>query len=286
MKKWIVSLIFLGLAGFLLWHFRFALRKDIQKLPDFANSPIIQTIKQDISTPPPLIGSLLEQNSHLTRAGVIYWTNQQRAENGGLPAIKENTLLDNSAELKLADMFKKQYFEHISPTGVGPSDLAKSVGYDYVSIGENLALGNFADDKALVQAWMNSPGHRANILNKGYQEIGVAVGQGMYQGHKTWLAVQEFGRPASSCPAVDANLKTQINNLQAEVNQLQPQVESLKNQIDSENPKTKEEVDAYNQQVAQYNSLVDIFDNKIDQLKLATTQYNNQVNSFNACIGG
>src|SRR6185369_15716694 len=118
----------------------------------------------------------------------------------GLPALKENALLDKAAKKKLDDMFAQQYFEHINPQGKGPSDLAKSVGYDYIAIGENLALGNFKNDAELVQAWMDSPGHRANILNKQYTEIGVAVGQGTYEGKKTWLAVQEFGRPTSSCP--------------------------------------------------------------------------------------
>ena len=62
-----------------------------------------------------------------------------------------------------------------------------------------------------MTAWMNSPGHRANILNPHFQEIGVAVGKGMYEGHETWIAVQSFGMPLSACPASDANLKIKID---------------------------------------------------------------------------
>ena len=182
-------------------------------------------------------------------------------------------------------MFKQQYFEHINPQGVGPGDVAKQAGYDFISEGENLALGNFSDDQDLLTAWMNSPGHRANILNNKYQEIGAAVGQGVYQGHFTWLAVQEFGKPAGSCPSVDANLKSQINSLRADINQAQSQLASLKSRIDSANPQTQSDYNAYNQEVAQYNSEVQIYNNKIDSLKLIASQYNAEVTAFNACLG-
>ena len=207
MKKFLGVIIVLIIAA-AAWYYRFPIEKYFNsKFPALAQIPVVQDIKQDISTPPPLISKLINPGTHLTDAGVIEWTNTNRAQNGQLPALKENTLLDQAAELKLQDMFKQQYFEHVNPQGVGPGDLAKKVGYNFIAEGENLALGNFGNDQSLVTAWMNSPGHRANILNVHYTEIGVAVGQGSYQGQTTWLAVQEFGRPASSCPSVDLALK-------------------------------------------------------------------------------
>jgi hypothetical protein len=182
-------------------------------------------------------------------------------------------------------MFKQQYFEHINPQGIGPGDLARQVDYIFISEGENLALGNFSDDQDLLTAWMDSPGHRANILNTKFEEIGVAVGQGMYEGRQTWLAVQEFGKPASSCPGVDANLKAGIDSLNAEINQLGPPLQQVKSQIDSANPKTQSDYDAYNSLVAQYNSAVKIYNNKVDTLKLLTGQYNAEVKDFNVCLG-
>ena len=182
-------------------------------------------------------------------------------------------------------MFKQQYFEHINPQGIGPSDLATQVGYSFIDYGENLALGNFGSDQDLVQAWMDSPGHRANILNTKYQQIGVAVGQGNYQGQQTWIAVQEFGLPSGSCPVVDSNLKTQINSLQAEINQLQDGLAADKAQVDSSYPQNQSQLQAYNQNVTNYNNLVNSYNNRVDLLKSVTDQYNAEVESFNSCAG-
>jgi len=292
MKKWL-SLSLAVIAIVLLWRFEMPIRNFFQKSPqifeDIKSSVIAQQIQSDaaqIFAPPPLTSQDDSQDAYLTNEGVIEWTNTNRAQNGGLAPLKENAKLDQAAEAKLKDMFAQQYFEHENPQGRGPADLAKTAVYDYISIGENLALGNFKDDQTLVTAWMNSPGHRANILNTKFLEIGVAVGEGEYQGKKTWLAVQEFGRPATSCPIVDGSLKLEIQTLQSAIDQLGPQLTALKNQMDAANPKTKEDYDAYNAQVQQYNDMVKIYNNKVDVLKLDTGEYNDEVKAFNACLGG
>ncbi len=275
-----------------LWYYRFVLENFSKNLPSAFNaisgnqqvSQIKNTASQ-IFTPPPLKSTENDPNSNLTRAGVITITNEQRNENSSLPALKENSLLDKAAQAKLKDMFAKQYFEHISPSGLGPSDLAKNVGYGYIMIGENLALGNFKDDRALVTAWMNSPGHRENILNSKYLDIGVAVGQGTYEGQKTWLAVQEFGRPTGSCPAVDIGLKSQIDTQQIDVTNTQSQITALKKQVDSLNPQMQAEYDTYNKRVAEYNDLIRVYNNKVGSLKLIVNQYNSQVKAYDACLG-
>src|SRR3989344_4832623 len=171
--------------------------------------------------------------SALSILGVIEHTNIERAQNGGLPALVENYTLNRDAQMKVDDMFAKQYFEHVSPIGVGPADLAKAVGYAYVIVGENLALGDFGSDEKLVTAWMNSPGHRANILNSHYQEIGVAVGKGIYEGRETWLAVQSFGMPLSACPTIDAQIKTQIENNNMQIAMERAQIDTKKAQIEN-----------------------------------------------------
>lgn len=289
-------------AVFLVWRFDSPIRSLTQTLPasiqttiqDFATTTTferLQSIENKIFTPPPFknvatnSGARSKQQSTLSVAGVISWTNNQRRLNGSPAALKQNALLNNAAKVKLNDLFAKQYFEHISPSGVGPSDLARQAGYAYISIGENLALGDFESDQALVQDWMNSPGHRANILNKDFTEIGVAVGQGQYQGKQVWIAVQEFGRPVSSCPVVDQNLKAQIAELQGEVDSLQPQLAPLKAQIDSAKTQTQADYDAYNKLVDQYNNLVKVYNNEVDSLKLSTNQYNAQVAAYNSCAG-
>ena len=131
---------------------------------------------------------------------VIQITNQQRQLNGSLPPLKNNFTLSQSAMIKARDMLDLQYFEHESPFGVAVGDLARRVGYGYISVGENLAMGTFRSEQDLVNAWMNSPGHRANILNKNYTEIGVAVIRGVFEGKPIWMSVQHFGRPLTDCP--------------------------------------------------------------------------------------
>lgn len=288
MKKRLSILFFLILAGAALKIYWPQVQKLVNKAPQLvqqiAQSPTISSIKQQVLNGGALRSTQDSKGAFLTREGTIKYTNLARQQNGNLPALAENSLLDEDASSKLADMFARQYFEHVSPDGKGPADQAKTVGYDYVVIGENLALGNFANDQALVNAWMNSPGHRANILNVKYQDIGVAVGRGIFEGKSVWLAVQEFGKPASSCPTIDPNLKNQISSLQSDISSITPQLQSLKSQIDNyPQPHNQQQVDAYNALVSQYNNLVKIYNNKVDQLKSVVLQYNVEVNAFNAC---
>jgi uncharacterized protein YkwD len=216
--------------------------------------------------------STIEANATLTRSGVIQLTNQNRKENGNLIVLTENNKLDQSAEIKMKDLFAKQYFEHVSPTGVSVSNLADQVSYEYIVIGENLAMGDFVNNKDLVDAWMASPGHRANILNKRYTEIGVAVDRGMYQGREVWMAVQHFGAPKSLCLTIDESLHQKI--LQDEA-----QIKIAENDLATRPKTTNEEIDAYNTAVKHYNQLV-------EQVKIDISTYNAQIQAFNACVAG
>ncbi len=283
MKKIIAAIVVVALV-LLAWHYRFALSKLRQNLPELVSSPIVNQIKQDISTPTPLIGSIIPQASNLTQAGVISWTNINRAQNGQLPPLTENAKLDQAAALKLQDMFAQQYFEHVNPQGVGPGDLAKKVQYSFLSEGENLALGNFTNDQTLLEAWMNSPGHRANILNTKYQEIGVAVGKGTYQGHTTWLAVQEFGRPSADCPTVSSSLQSQITAMRGSNAAEEIDLNTQKAYLQSTTPTDQASEDAYNQKVDSFNNEVNDYNTKEATLKGLITQYNNEVNAYNTCL--
>ena len=155
-----------------------------------------------VSTNEPLIHTLPKSSSRsvLTNAEILYWTNYYRKQNG-LSSVSANSKLDEAATVKVDDMFSRQYFEHVSPSGKNGADLITEAGYEYLLMGENLAYGNFSSAKDLVDAWMASPGHRANILKVHYEELGISVKEGDYNGNKVWMAVQEFGRPTSSCPA-------------------------------------------------------------------------------------
>lgn len=217
----------------------------------------------------------------LSKQGVIEFTNLSRKNNGNLSPLKENFKLNASASKKVQDMFAKQYFEHVSPSGVGVSDLGNEVSYTYLIIGENLALGNFKDDEALVEAWMASPGHRANILNSKYTEIGVAVAKGRYEGHDTWIAVQHFGLPRSICPSLDESLHLMISTNQKQIKTIESDLALRKVRIDS-----GAVYDGYTQdeQIDQYNNIVKILNKLIEDTRQKIINYNDQVYNLNSCI--
>ncbi len=238
-----------------------------------APPPIISTSTSVKRGAPPLAG--------LTIEGVITDTNAERASST-LSPLAESQLLDDVATLRMEDMFTNQYFAHVSPTGESAITVASTVGYSYLALGENLALGNFAGDEGVVTAWMASPGHRANILDPHYTQIGVAVGKGTYQNKSTWIAVQVFGRPASDCPAPDATVKAAVDAGEGQLNQMAVQLSNDDAAISSANPKYGPD---YNNDVATYNALVQQYNTLAAQVKTETTQYDAEVQAFNTCLG-
>ena len=110
---------------------------------------------------------------------VVRLVNEIRAENG-LSALAENDALADVARLKSQDLHDLGYFDHQSPTYGSPFEMMQQFGISYRTAGENIAYG-FATPAAVVEAWMNSPSHRANILNATYTELGVGhVADGGY----------------------------------------------------------------------------------------------------------
>lgn len=112
-------------------------------------------------------------------AEVISLVNQIRREHG-LSEFKTNWELCRVARYKSQDMHDKNYFSHTSPTYGSPFQMMKSFGISYRTAGENIARG-YRSPKAVVDGWMNSSGHRANILNSSFTQIGVGyVADGNY----------------------------------------------------------------------------------------------------------
>ena len=98
----------------------------------------------------------------------------------GLSPLTENWELSRVARYKSEDMRAKRYFDHTSPTYGSPFNMIRAFGLSYRSAGENIAMG-YATPAAVVNGWMNSAGHRANILNASYTKIGVGyVAAGNY----------------------------------------------------------------------------------------------------------
>lgn len=277
----IVAVILIG-AG---WYFKDALVRTytagVQELKKADVGNILSEFKKEIFAPSPLrIGGRANQAS-FTKAKIIAQTNIQRFDNGTLPPLVENAQLSAAAQTKAKDMFAKQYFEHVSPAGVDVGELVKSFGYDYIVVGENLILGNFLSEQEIVQKWMESPGHRTNILNERYIEIGVAIVKGAYEGETVWIGVQEFGLPLSACKQADANLKNQIDANKTALETLDAQLKAKKQEIESTNRwsnKYDQLIDEYNELVGQYNTIN-------EETKRLITAYNSQVSVFNQCVG-
>jgi hypothetical protein len=113
-----------------------------------------------------------------------------------LPTLRTDPQLTAAAQQKAADMFNRDYWAHITPTGEQPWSFISSAGYTYLYAGENLAR-DFSDPQAVVSAWLASPSHRDNLLNPNYQDLGVSVQTGLLNGVQTTLVVQMFGQRRS-----------------------------------------------------------------------------------------
>ena len=216
----------------------------------------------------------------LNQHDIFIIVNKERAA-VGLPALTYNNRLSAIAEIKAVDMINKQYFAHVAPDGTDIAALAKHYGYAYINLGENLAEGDFGSSAEVMTGWMNSPGHKANILNKNYTEVGISAVQGNYEGHYVWFAVQEFGRPMDACPAIDQTLKVSIDAEEATLNQDEVQLAAYKSELASGNLSH----DEYNQIVAEYNALVDEYNALVGKTKQDVAIFNDEVNVFNTCVG-
>ncbi len=256
--------------------------KEFQGFEKTEIGSIISQVGKQILAPTPLNIGGKASNIVLLKSKIITETNLQRQENGNFSALKENTKLNQAAVVKANDMFVNQYFEHVSPAGVDPGKLVKNSGYDYILAGENLILGNFSSESELVQKWMDSPGHRANILNNRYTEIGVAIVKGTYKGETVWIGVQEFGLPLSTCSQPSADLKNQIDSVKPQLDYLSLQINEKKDQLEGINSRSA----VYSQMVEDYNQLVEQYNVLAEQLKSIIATYNNQVNIFNNCAAG
>lgn len=138
-------------------------------------------------------GSVLSGSADVSQEALLREANQARADHD-LNELRLNDKLNKAAYLKAKDMFANQYWGHTSPSGVEPWKWLADVEYGYTRAGENLAK-NFYTAEATTTAWMNSPEHRANILEPDYTEAGFAVATGELDGQTTTIVVALYGRP-------------------------------------------------------------------------------------------
>lgn len=166
----------------------------------------------------------------LSVSDLIAQTNNERSKQG-LPPLQEDARLNAAAQAKAQNMFEENYWAHYSPSGKDPWGFIQGAGYQFSYAGENLAR-NFETAPEVVAAWMASPTHRDNIVNNKYSNVGMAVAEGMINGQKTILVVQEFGKPSQSMlaalPNNDKPSPTSISKIEPEI---QPQADTTPQNI-------------------------------------------------------
>jgi uncharacterized protein YkwD len=126
-------------------------------------------------------------NRDAVRAAILCLHNKVRAENG-LPQLKANARLRRAAEGHSTDMVANRFFNHVTPSGTTMVDRILRTRYVRPDrgwiLGENLewGTGTLATPRGAVQAWLESPGHRANVLRRGYRDVGVGITLGVPTG--------------------------------------------------------------------------------------------------------
>lgn len=127
---------------------------------------------------------------------IVAAMNRERAARGLRP-LRLNDRLSLAANDRIGDMFSKHYFAHVSPDGLQPFVWAQQRGYRYRLIGENLAVGYRGT--AVVDGWMRSPGHRDNILQRGFDEVGIAIADGApKRGYRGPTVVAMYGASSTA----------------------------------------------------------------------------------------
>ncbi|MYV68841.1 RNA polymerase, partial [Streptomyces sp. SID2131] len=116
---------------------------------------------------------------------VIALVNAERAKEGCGP-VTGNSLLARAAQGHSDDMAARDFFDHTNPDGAGPGERVTATGYGWSTYGENIAMGQRTAEQ-VMESWMNSPGHRANILNCSFKELGVGLHTG--DGGPYWTQV-------------------------------------------------------------------------------------------------
>lgn len=176
-----------------------------------------------------LVGNLLLRQSGqsflaaVVQSEIVALTNTERVQHQ-VGALRESAQLDAAAQAKADDMAERSYFAHVSPDGREPWDFVAAAGYDYQYAGENLAV-RFVDSQEVVDAWMRSPTHRANMVKEQYTEVGVATAQGLYKGEPATFVVQYFAKPSpQALAAAGSVLGAQVQSSASFFNSLSRQI--------------------------------------------------------------
>ena len=192
----------------------------------------------------------LPWEEELRSENILERANRER-ESIGLTPLVLSSNLSRTAKLKLEDMFKKQYFDDVSPKGKRITDFSD---YNFGTIEESLIKGYFKSERDVVEKWMESGQYRGNLYNPFFNETGIATGYGVYKGQEIFIGVQVFAVPKSDCTPPDEELYLEINTKQERIEILEQRI-SEENIAGPNHPVMKE----YEGLVGQVNEMVDSY---------------------------
>lgn len=201
--------------------------------------------------------------------------NDVRQEHDREELIRDATL-DVLAQEKLDDMFARNYFSHKDPNGLGTAVAAKNAGYRFTVLGENLAMGSYDDIEMLVDAWMESSGHRKNLLDDRFTNTGIASGIGEFNGEETFIAVQIFARPHGACKNPSAEIAAYIARGETYTKNIAALMSVYATSMGGA---SNGSVRALTNQVS---VLMTVFLRSLDE---KIKEYDNQIAEFEACMG-
>lgn len=158
--------------------------------------------------------------AQIVSSDILSLLNTERRSQG-LILLREDPNLKQAAYLKAQDMLNKDYFGHQSPAGVSAWYWIQKSGYDYEVAGENLAIG-FLDSEEVHQAWNNSSLHKSNLLDPRFEDVGIAVLTGEFQGNETTVVVQLFGKPIET-PSVKEKILPPVEAKTEEIPETKPE---------------------------------------------------------------
>jgi hypothetical protein len=152
---------------------------------------------------------ILPYATQMSIDGLVQETNERRTAQQQ-SALQLNAKLTKAAQIKAQDMVERNYWSHNTPEGNAPWEFVNNAGYSYAKAGENLAYG-FSDEDDVVAGWMNSPGHRANMLDANYREVGFgfAESKDYVEGGPSTVVVAMYGQPSGAAEATSSDPVTQ-----------------------------------------------------------------------------
>ena len=168
-------------------------------------------------------------------------------------------------------------------SGKEAGDLIQEAGYQFLAIGENLALGTYNSEQSIVDSWIDSPPHHQVLISPYFEEIAVGLKQGVFDGQKVWVVVQHFGRSGEVCNAVapEQSVKQRINTQSAQLRAWEQEIQEKQAVLRKYAPSYGVE---YNQVARENDALVQQYNALLQETQQEIETYTRQIKAYNDCV--